>query len=183
MIEYIPISGSELLYFPGSMVLIAADIYGRLLHCEVCTPHVNTLRSAQNGWYFTEDILKCIYLNFVFEISLEFVVRGPSGKSHHGSIYGLRRQQAITWANSDIAHWKYALSGFNELRTFKTTVLLSYLLTAHSFIKNKRKKQKTLITVPKILMPMSCGVCILNWIYILTLSVMVCNIMVYIVTH
>ena len=42
---------------------------------------INTLRAKQNGHYFTDDILKCIFLNendwISLKISLKFVPKGP----------------------------------------------------------------------------------------------------------
>ena len=44
-------------------------------------PAVNTLRPRQDGRHFTDDILKCIFLNenvwIPIKISLKFVRKGP----------------------------------------------------------------------------------------------------------
>ena len=62
------------------------------MHCSICEithycargkypGHVNTLRLRQNGWHFTDDIPKCIFLNenlgISTQISLKFVPKGP----------------------------------------------------------------------------------------------------------
>ena len=45
-------------------------------------PWLNTLRQRQNGCHFTDDILKCIFLNenvwIPIEISWKFVPKGPN---------------------------------------------------------------------------------------------------------
>ena len=68
------------------------------------TLEVNTSRSRQNGHYFTDNILKYIFLNknvgTLIKISLKFVPRGPINNildSKNGLVP--TRQQANIWTN------------------------------------------------------------------------------------
>ena len=47
----------------------------------ILMPHLNTLRPRQNGWHFTDNTFKCIFLHeniwVSINISLRFVPKGP----------------------------------------------------------------------------------------------------------
>ena len=69
---------------------------------------VNTLRPRQDGRYFADDVLKCIFLNehvwIRLKIPLKFVPRGPINNIPALVQIGLAptRRQAIIWTNVGI---------------------------------------------------------------------------------
>ena len=79
---------------------------------------VNSSLPGQNGCHFPEDILKCIFVNEKFcislRISLKFLPKGPIDKVSIGSGNSLvpNWQQAITWTIADPVQWQiYAAPG------------------------------------------------------------------------
>ena len=66
------------------------------LYRTIAPLSVNTLRPRQNGRHFTDDILKCIFLNeniwILIQISLKFVPRGPNN-----NIAALVQVMACRW--------------------------------------------------------------------------------------
>ena len=88
----------------------------------------NSSPPEQNGCHFTDNILKCIFMNeklcIPIQISLMFV---PKGTIDNKSTYGLvpYKWHAITLTNADPVHWWiYAALGGDELIKLESGGLL-----------------------------------------------------------
>ena len=82
-----------------------------LANINLCLKLFNTLTPRQDGRYFTDDVLKCIFLNenqnvwISLKIPLKFVPRGPINNIPAlVQIMALvpTRRQAIIWTNVGI---------------------------------------------------------------------------------
>ena len=66
---------------PLDDVIMGTCWYDGIRSCNSSNEFINTLRPRQNGRYFADDILKCIFLNedvwIPNTISLKFVPKGP----------------------------------------------------------------------------------------------------------
>ena len=90
----------------------------------------NTLRSRQNGRYFTDGIFKRIFVNenvwIAVDISLKFI------DSDNG--FAPTRRQAIIWIKDGLVYWRiYASLGPNELKVLNK-VIWRYDLTLFNTI-------------------------------------------------
>ena len=70
---------------------------------------VNSPAPGQNDRNFTDDILRCIFVNEKFciliIISLNFVPNGPI-YNNPALIYIIACYSAIVWTNADPVHWR-----------------------------------------------------------------------------
>ena len=85
---------------------------------------INSSNHGQHGWYYPDDIFKCIFMNEKFciliRISLKFVPKGPiKNIPVLVHIMSPDRRQAIIWTNAGLVHWRiYAALGGDELRWY-----------------------------------------------------------------
>ena len=79
---------------------------------------VRTVRLRQNGWYFADSILKCIFLNDIVWISNKMDWCIGSGND-----LTLNRHQTTTWTNDDPVQWHIVqgLHPANKRRRYKVT--------------------------------------------------------------
>ena len=90
----------------------------------------NSSPPGQNGWHFSDDIFRCIFMNenicILIKISLKFVPKGPIDNS----LALVYRQQAIIWNNADPIHWRiYVTLGGDELTRTKPQLIYPRFLS------------------------------------------------------
>ena len=98
-------------------------VIGMILYF-IMVEQFNTLRPAQNGWHFVDNIfkccwIKCLYFNYYYSNFTEVCFQRSNWQHITlGSGNGLapNRWQAITWTNRDPDTWCCVASlGHNEL--------------------------------------------------------------------